>query len=568
MTASKCAVYARVSSDRQNPLSPQDQVRKCKEFAEENGLEVLAEHIYIDEGVSGVGSERLAYQRLLAAAFASERDFGVLLIDDTSRLSRNQPEVMSTVEKLKYMGVRVVFPSQGIDTRSEQSDLQITIHGLIDATYVKELAKKTHRGLESRAIQGLHTGGVCYGYTAVKEGDSGAKRLVINESEARIVRRIFDLFASGLSLQKVAQTLNSELIPPPRSKSPSKNAAWCYTAIREMLKRPLYVGERVWNRSVFQKVPGTNQRRSRPRPESEWIRSSAPELAIVSREQWDAVQSHFQSVRKNSGNRNRLGLLSRGLTSRYLFSNLLKCGKCGSTLIIGTGGGRKRKYVCSGFRNRGTCSNNLYIPQEEVERVLLANLRDDLFRSESLEYAIEEFGSQLQARLESVSGDLAQWRLRKEKLEREIRNLIQAIAEGCNSKSVHNEITVREQEIGAITDRLLSSTASSVEGRIAEIRSFVERETQNLSALLNDNSPLVKQELHKHLSSITMHPVGDSGEWHYEAEGSWSLLGTDKNAPQEEQRLRTRMRGVFGWLRGLDLNTRPNLGSQSRQRNN
>lgn len=52
MTATKCAVYARVSSDRQNPLSPQDQVRKCKEFAEQNGLEVLAEHIYIDEGLS------------------------------------------------------------------------------------------------------------------------------------------------------------------------------------------------------------------------------------------------------------------------------------------------------------------------------------------------------------------------------------------------------------------------------------------------------------------------------------------------------------------------------------
>ena len=46
----------------------------------------------------------------------------------------------------------------------------------------------------------------------------------------------------------------------------------------------------------------------------------------------------------------------------------------------------------------------------------------------------------------------------------------------------------------------------------------------------------MKQELDKHLSSITMHPVGGGGgEWHYEAEGSWSLLGTDKNAPREEQ---------------------------------
>jgi site-specific DNA recombinase len=533
-TTSRCAVYARVSSDRQNPLSPQDQVRKCREFAEQNLLEVLAEHIYIDEGLSGVGSDRPAFQRLLAAAFASERVFDAILIDDTSRLSRNQSEVMSTVEKLSWRGIRVVFPSQGIDTNSEQSDVQITVHGLVDSMYVKELAKKTHRGLESRALQGLHTGGVCYGYSAVAVDDAGSKRWVINEDEARIVRRIFEIFASGMSLEKVARALNADLIPPPRQKSPSKQAAWCCSAVRAMLKRSQYVGDVVWNRCVFKKVPGTNQRRSRPRPESEWVKRSAPELAIVSRELWDAVQSHFQSVRKNSGNRMRLGLLSSNLTNRYLFSGLLKCGKCGSQLIIGTGGGRKRKYVCSGFKSRGICSNNLYIPQEEVERVLLANFQNDLLQPESLHYAIEEFGNQLRARLESVSGDIAQWRLRKDRLEREVRNLTAAIAESGHSKAILGEIAVREQELGAITDRLLSSTASSIESRISELRRIVEQKVSNLSALLAAGSALVKPELQRHLSSITMHPIKNGHKWYYEAEGSWNLLGEDQNAPREE----------------------------------
>ena len=104
-------------------------------------------------------------------------------------------------------------------------------------------------------------------------------------------------------------------------------------------------------------------------------------------------------------------------------------------------------------------------------------------------FVVEEFGDQPLASLESLSGDIAQWRSRKEKWEREIRNFTDAIAEGGNSNSMVEAIAVREREIGAITERLLSSTASSIEGRIAEIRSFVERETQNLSALLNDNSP-------------------------------------------------------------------------------
>src|ERR1039458_8973926 len=107
--------------------------------------------------------------------------------------------------------------------------------------------------------------------------------------------------------------------------------------------------------------------------------------------------------------------------------------------------------------------------------------------------------------------------------------------DGHYSKSMVEAIAVREQEIGAINDRLLSSSAESIEGRITEIRSFVAREIQNLSDLLNANSPLIKPELHRHLSTITMHPVGNGYEWHYEAEGSWNLLGTDKNTPQEEQ---------------------------------
>ena len=552
MTASgKCAIYARVSSDKQNPLSPQDQVRKCKEFAEQNGLVVLVEHIYIDEGLSGVGSDRPAFTRLLAAAFSSDRDFSVLVIDDTSRLSRSQSEVMSTVEKLKYMGIRVVFPSQGIDSDSEQADVQITVHGLVDSMFVKELAKKTHRGLESRALQGMHTGGVCYGYSTVPVGDSGAKRLVINEAEARIVRRIFEMYASGLSFKGISKKLNSELVPPPRSKYHSGTPTWCPTAIREMLRRRLYMGEKVWNCSQFKKVPGTNTRRSRPRPESEWTRISLPELAIVSRELWDAVQTRLQSVRHNGGNRTRLGLLPRGLTSRYLFSNLLKCGECGSNLIIQTSGSRKRKYACSGFVNRGTCKNNLYIPQEEVESVLLANFKDDLLRPESVAFVVKEFGDQLRASLESLSGDIAQWRSRKEKLEKEIRNFTDAIAEGGYSKSMVEAIAVREREIGAITDRLLSSSSESIEGRISEIRSFVGREIRNLSDLLNTNSPLVKPELHKHLSSVTMQPVKDSSRgWYYEAQGSWNLLGTDGNAPREEPAAQNSNEGHFRMVAG------------------
>jgi site-specific DNA recombinase len=120
-----CAVYARVSTDKQSLLSPEDQVRKCREFSQQNGFEVLDAHIYIDEGLSGAGMDRPAFQRMLAAAFDVVSPFSIILVDDTSRLSRNQSDAMRTIERLRFIGIRVIFVSQGIDTDDDQSDVQL-----------------------------------------------------------------------------------------------------------------------------------------------------------------------------------------------------------------------------------------------------------------------------------------------------------------------------------------------------------------------------------------------------------------------------------------------------------
>ena len=525
-----CAAYGRVSSDRQNPLSPADQVRKCREFADSFSLVILEDHIYLD-GDSGVGSDRPAFQKLLNAALSPGRPFDTILVDDTSRLSRSQSESMTIIEKLKFAGVRVIFISQGIDTDSEQSDVQMTVHGLVDSLYVKELAKKTHRGLESCALRGLHTGGRCYGYCAVAVGEGESKRLVINETEGVVVKEIFELFAAAVSLKKIAKCLNERCLPSPRSRS-SNSGTWCPTAIRAILKRELYKGEIVWNRSKFVKVPGTNKRRSRPRPESERKRFSAPELAIVSEDLWNKVQCRFKLVCGDRRGQSKPGLLPRSLTSPYLFSGLLKCGLCGSSLIIASGGGKKPKYVCSGYFNRGICTNKLYIRHDELEERLLGKLQTELLQPQAIELAIESFGRQLRSSLANMSNELTEMRSRKERLEREIRNFTQAIAESGHSKYILEEISVREKEISGITNRLLSSTPDSIQTQIEEVRRLVEGGIQNLQSLFREESPAAKQELRRHLSAILMFPLEDGEGWYYIAEGEWNLLGTDPHEPK------------------------------------
>ena len=103
------------------------------------------------------------------------------------------------------------------------------------------------------------------------------------------------------------------------------------------------------------------------------------------------------------------------------------------------------------------------------------------------------------------------------------------------------------------TDRLLSSTPDSIEAQIGEVRLLVEEGIQNLQRLSKLKSPAAKEELHRHLSAVLMYPSEDGEGWYYIAEGAWDLLGTIPPHPT----CGSARRGVFGWLRGVDLNHRP-----------
>ena len=94
-------------------------------------------------------------------------------------------------------------------------------HGIVDSLYIKELAKKTHRGMEGVAIRGLHTDGRCFGYVSNPIEDPTTTdqygrpeivgtRLKIEPEQAETVRRIFREYSSGLSLRAIAKRLNAE----------------------------------------------------------------------------------------------------------------------------------------------------------------------------------------------------------------------------------------------------------------------------------------------------------------------------------------------------------------------
>src|ERR1700676_701543 len=534
----------------QSRASIDDQIRKCRQYAEAHGLRVLEEHIYRDEALSGVGADRPALKRVLQVALSVAPPFTAILADDTSRISRTTEDALTIFKRLNFAGVQLIAVSQGIRSDDEQSEMDVTMHGLMDSQYVRELAKKTHRGMEGLALRGLHTGGRVFGYDAVSLGEGAGKELVVNPSEAAIVRRIFKLSASGHSLKVITRILNAEHVAPPRPREDRVGGEWGPTGIREMLKNELYIANVIWNRSRFVKIPGTNKRQRRARPESEWLRSSNPDLAIISESLWKSVRARFAVLPEIWGYPKNRGLAPRGATSPYLFSGLLKCGECGANLIIATGGGthRHKKYACSRRFNRGGCQNALYIRRDDLEDLLLGKLQSEILKPEVIDYAVTEFQRQLEAALGRLSDDLVGMRERKGRLEGEVRRLVAAISESVHSKALLEEIGRKEAELQGITDSLVSATPHSIESRTGEIRNVVASSLNNLRDLLRKDIGLARTELLKHSCEITMRPCRDSAQQFYVAEGKWDFLGKawSKDASVTS--------GVFGWLRGSDLN--------------
>ena len=234
----RAAIYARYSSEQQSEASIEDQVRNCRRLCEEKGWHVA--EVYADRALSGASTLRPGYQKLMADA---RRDkFEVVVAEGLDRLSREQVTTATLFQQLSFIGVMIYTRADG-----EVSELHVGLKGTMNALFLKDLALKTHRGIEGRVRQGKSGGGKAYGYRAVPQraADGTAIRgdREIVEAEAVIVRRIFAEFAAGKSPRAIARDLNCDNIKGPSGKP------WRDTTIRGhatrrtgILRNDLYVG--------------------------------------------------------------------------------------------------------------------------------------------------------------------------------------------------------------------------------------------------------------------------------------------------------------------------------------
>jgi site-specific DNA recombinase len=261
----------------------------------------------------------------------------------------------------------------------EISELHVGLKGTMNALFLKDLAAKTHRGLEGRVRMVKSGGGLCFGYDVVRDQDARGEPIhggrAINETEAAIVGRVFTEFGAGKSPRRIAVDLNHDHIPGPRG------GEWDASTINGnaargtgILNNELYIGKIVWNRLRYIKDPSTGKRVSRLNEPDRWIVHDAQELRIIPQDVWQRVKERQQRLKRDT----RPDLRERPFWAqqrpRFLVTGLAKCGECGSSYVKISA----NLFGCAAARNRGTCANRLNIRVDTLEAIILDGLRSRL----------------------------------------------------------------------------------------------------------------------------------------------------------------------------------------------
>lgn len=394
LKAKRVAVYARYSSDRQNPSSIEDQLRVCREYVVRAGGEIGDGLVFMDAAISGTSAVRPGFQALHAAVRAGSVD--VVVTEDLSRIGRDVGNNDRTLKEFKSLGARLIAINDGLDTGQSSAKLIGAIKSAMSEAYLDELKGRTKRGLDGAFDAGAHTGGRAFGYRIVPMGDgTERKRLEVDPVEAAIVRRIFADFVAGHTQLAITTALNREGIKSPRGQR------WSHMSVRALLHNELYAGLQIFNRREWSRDNQTGKRSNKKRDRSEWRRRERPELRIVDAATWHAAQE--KSVRAGkawkSGERTRPG---------YPLSGLLACAECGELMVLS--GGPRKYYQCGGRRRGFGCHNASALRERDVRTWLLERVIETAGASDVVEDLRSQYAATVGGKDRAIKAELGQRR--------------------------------------------------------------------------------------------------------------------------------------------------------------
>ena len=368
------AIYARVSSEQQREENTiASQTASLIEFAKSHDLEVPKEWVFEDEGYSGATLERPGLERV--RDLAAEGQIQVALAYSPDRLSRKYAYQILLIEEFARHGVETVFVKspQG---DSAEDQLLVQFQGMIAEYERAQILERSRRGKRHRAQAGEVSvmSGAPYGYRYIRKTDEMPAAYVVDEAEARIVRRVYEMYTvEGLSIGEITRRLNTEGVPARKASRWERSVVW------GVLRNPAYRGVACFGKtriSARTRVMRPQRRRGtttpsitagHQRPREEWIEIPVP--ALVTEESFARAQELLYQNKIRSRRRTIAPSVVQGLVS---------CAKCGYALSRTSTQTTARKihyYKCIGsdsWRKLGgpVCDNGRFIRQEFLDQIV------------------------------------------------------------------------------------------------------------------------------------------------------------------------------------------------------
>lgn len=272
-TLRRCAIYARVSTDDQATAgySLQAQLARLRDYAKARDWEIQGE--YVDDGYSGRNTKRPAYREMMTAA----PQWDILLCLKMDRIHRNSRNFIDMMDELHRAGKEFASVMESLDTSTAMGRFVVDIIQRIAQLESEQIGERVYAGMLQKArtpivdlseAQGEDGGpylgsNTPYGY----EYDPRDHAYMVLDAEATVVRRIYEAYNGGATLQAIADALNAEGILG------KEGGRWFPKQISYLLKNPLYAGHVRWGD-----------------PAKAVVVKPAPHGAIVSKEVFNLAQ--------------------------------------------------------------------------------------------------------------------------------------------------------------------------------------------------------------------------------------------------------------------------------------
>ena len=372
-------IYVRLSQEDMRDgesLSIENQKKMLTDYVSQQVGWNLVE-ICEDDGYSGTNFDRPGVQKILDDAKSGK--INLILVKDLSRFGRNYIEVGQYIDYIfPSFNIRFIALSDNVDTLDRNSTAMdlMPIMNLFNEWHAANTSKKVRSVLAQNAKDGKYIASyAAYGYL---KSDDEKHTPIIDEPAAKVVRRIFELRATGITPTQIAKILNADGVPIPSDyraqrlgkPNPYKNTFhyWSHVAVRNILNNPIYIGHLAQQK--FTTVSFKNHKSVR-RSKDEWVIAENTHEPIISQELWDKCQEVDRCASHGK-------IMKKGIV--LPLNSMMFCADCGAKIKL-NGHAKKADgsvnyfYVCGTYARCGAnaCSTH-YISQKQIEKIVLTDI--------------------------------------------------------------------------------------------------------------------------------------------------------------------------------------------------